>query len=234
SERININENRSSSSPSNSEPSQAAPTSPQGGPAPSAENPGQQETNQELADLLTEKFGEDRSQEIQQALPTQGEFSSLLEFFIRSRMTAEEFAQIDDEITTSDDEYLEGLININTAPEEVLACIPGIGSENADAVVQYRSSHSDDTDSIAWLAEVLEEEQAIEAGPFITTQSYQYTADIMAVGHQGKGFRRMQFVIDISEDEPVIRYRRDFTRFGWALGPEVRMDLQDLKESHEL
>jgi hypothetical protein len=56
----------------------------------------------------------------------------------------------------------------------------------------------------------------------------------MAVGHQGKGFRRMQFVIDVSEDDPVVRYRRDLSRFGWALGREVRMDLHDLKESQEL
>ncbi|MBN2327087.1 MAG: general secretion pathway protein GspK [Candidatus Omnitrophica bacterium] len=227
SERININENSADSSQTDAGASQ-------GPPASSGPSAGQQGIAQELVDLLTEKFSEERAQEIQQALPTQGEFSSLLEFYIRSGMTAKEFAEIDDEISTSDDEYLEGLININTAPEEVLACIPGIGSENAAAVVQYRSSHSNSLDSIAWLAEVLEEEQAIQAGPFITVKSYQYTADIMAVGHQGKGFRRMQFVIDVSEDDPVVRYRRDLSRFGWALGREVRMDLHDLKESQEL
>lgn len=189
------------------------------------------DSQQELITLLQEKLGEERANEIQRNLSGQSsEIGSLLEFFIRSKMTLKEFALIAGEITATEEESREGLINVNTAPEAVLACIPGIGTEYASSLAAYRRSNPDNLDSVAWVSEVLEETNAIEAGPYLTAKSYQYTADVAAVGHAGKGYRRVQFVIDISGSEPAIRYRRDMTRFGWALGQTIRNELANLKE----
>ena len=59
-------------------------------------------------------------------------------------------------------------------------------------------------------------------GPYITCHSYQFTADIAAVGSFGRGYRRVKFVFDTSEGTPKIIYRQDLTHLGWALGPMAR------------
>jgi type II secretory pathway component PulK len=59
---------------------------------------------------------------------------SVLEFYIRSGLSAEDFAKIETGITTTNAPYVEGLINVNTASESVLACIPGIGTDHASSL----------------------------------------------------------------------------------------------------
>jgi hypothetical protein len=60
------------------------------------------------------------------------------------------------------------------------------------------------------------------AAPYLTGRTYQFTADVAAVGHHGRGYRRLKFVVDTSEGTFAIRYRQDLTSLGWALGRQVR------------
>ena len=80
--------------------------------------------------------------------------------------------------------------------------------------------------SVAWLVDALGPTSpaimALERGDYITTQSYQFTADIAALGPYGRGYRRTRFVFDISEGTPKILYRQDLSSLGWALGKKVR------------
>jgi hypothetical protein len=62
-------------------------------------------------------------------------------------------------------------------------------------------------------------------GDFITTHSYQFTADIAAVGAFGRGYRRVKFIFDVSNGAPIILYRQDLSRLGWALGDKARANL---------
>jgi hypothetical protein len=57
---------------------------------------------------------------------------------------------------------------------------------------------------------------------YITTQSFQFAADIAAVGPFGRGYRRVKFIFDVSDGIPKIIYRQDLSRLGWALGEKVR------------
>jgi hypothetical protein len=59
----------------------------------------------------------------------------------------------------------------------------------------------------------------------MTTQTYQYSADIAAVGPYGRGYRRIRFVFDTSDGTPKVVYRQDLTHLGWALGKETRTEL---------
>jgi len=65
---------------------------------------------------------------------------------------------------------------------------------------------------------------AIESGDYLTAQSYQFTADIAALGPYGRGYRRVKFVFDTSSGIPEILYRQDLTHLGWALGKQVRQE----------
>jgi DNA uptake protein ComE-like DNA-binding protein len=152
-------------------------------------------------------------------------FSSPLQFYIRSGMTADEFAQIEGQITTATGQYISGLVNVNTASEAVLACIPGIGPDNAPTLVAYRQSNPSLLPSIAWVSQVLDQRSAIRAGPYLTAKTYQFTADIAAVGHYGRGYRRVKYIFDTSEGTPKILYRQDLSHFGWALGKNARQAL---------
>ena len=65
-------------------------------------------------------------------------------------------------------------------------------------------------------------DQCDSCGPLATGKTYRYTADIAAVGHNGRGYRRTRFVFDTSQGIPVIIYRQDLTQLGWALGKDAR------------
>jgi hypothetical protein len=65
----------------------------------------------------------------------------------------------------------------------------------------------------------------LAAGPWVTAHSWQYTADIAAVGHNGRGYRRVKFVFDCSSGAPLIVYRQDLTYLGWALGKKLHDQL---------
>ena len=84
------------------------------------------QSRQPLNTLLEETLGEDRAGEILINIAGQ-QIQSTLEFYAASEMTESEYAQVRMEITTSDDPFVEGLININSASREVLEAIPGIG-----------------------------------------------------------------------------------------------------------
>jgi type II secretory pathway component PulK len=158
-------------------------------------------------------------------------FTSPLQLYRRSKMTPEEFAMIANAITTTtvSNSYIDGRINVNTASAAVLASLPGFDSnpELAQTLVSYRQSNPDRLGSVAWLVDAVGENNAtvlgtLETTDCITTQSYQVSADVAALGPNGRGYRRIRFVFDTSDGTPKIVYRQDLTHLGWALGKEVR------------
>ena len=154
---------------------------------------------------------------------------SVLQFYVRSGLTAEEFYLIENDLTTSTNAMLEGLVNVNTATATVLACLPGLDAEKADALVATRTS-TDTQHSIAWLKDALEPQVATDLGPHITGRSYVYSADIAALGHHGRGYSRAKFIFDTTEGGAKIRQRLDLTHLGWALGMEVRRQITEAQE----
>jgi DNA uptake protein ComE-like DNA-binding protein len=160
---------------------------------------------------------------------------SMLQFYLASRMTSAEFAQIAYGITDTTNLYTNGLLNINTASATVMeALFMGLGIDQstaqgaAQSLVTYRQQNPNNLNAISWIVDALGNTspvvQALEnAGrDYITTQSFQFTADIAAVGPFGRGYRRVKFIFDISEGTPKIIYRQDLSRLGWALGEKAR------------
>jgi hypothetical protein len=113
----------------------------------------------------------------------------------------------------------------------VLACIPGIGVDNAAMIVAYRQAHPDVLTSFAWLVGLIPAGNLRSAGRYLTDQSYQFTADVAAVGQNGRGYCRERVVIDTTGTSPRIVYRQDLTPFGWALGSSVRQTLLATKDT---
>ncbi len=175
------------------------------------------QTRQRLTTLLEEKLP-DRAGEILEALGA-GTVNSPLQFFVRSRMTPEEFKLIEKELTASDGDFVEGRVNVNTAPAAVLACLPGMDEALAQQLVLTRRSKSvDELDSVAWAAEVLGDAVG-DVGPHLTGETYRLSADIAAVDRNGRGLRRAWVVYDTTGDKARVIYRRDGGSLGWPLGP---------------
>jgi hypothetical protein len=135
-------------------------------------------------------------------------------------MTLAEIAQVETNVRGTN---LAGLVNVNTASTAVLSCIPGLDTGQATSLTTYRLANTNILNgSIGWVTQVLPATNAYLAGPWLTGKTYQYTADIAAVGHNGRGFRRTRFVFDTTQGKPFILYRQDLTQLGWALGKDAR------------
>lgn len=173
------------------------------------------ETRPRLFQLLNQKLGEARAAEIIRAIEGR-RLSSVSELLVRGRLSPTEFARLQSDLANTSGSTSRGLVNINTAPEAVLACLPGIGATSARQVVAYRLSHPNELTSIAWLLQVLPPETLIQAGPYITGESYQFLADVEAFGPHGLGRSRLRAIFDLSAGSPRLVFRQDATRLGRA------------------
>jgi hypothetical protein len=154
-------------------------------------------------------------------------FTSPLLFYRQSGMTAAEFAQISTNLTTSSGTFVEGRVNVNTASLAVLTCLLNGDNSAAQQLISYRQNNPNGLASIGWVLDALGQNSSsdlslVQTNDCITTQTYQFTADIAALGPHGRGFRRVKFVFDTSTGTPQIVYRQDLTHLGWALGKEIR------------
>ena len=165
--------------------------------------------------------------------------NGLLDFCLRCKnagMSSGDFANLSATVTTSTNTYFRGRVNVNIASPDVLtALIMGANVDEQTAVsaaqtlVSYRQQNPDSLGSIAWVIDALGNNSpvvtALARGNFVTTRSYQFTADIAAVGSFGRGYRRVKFIFDVSDGTPKILYRQDLSRLGWALGEKARENL---------
>ena len=148
-------------------------------------------------------------------------------------MSEADFAKIYNDVTTSTNSYFRGRVNVNTAGADVLtALFMGLNVDEqtasgaAQTLITYRQQNPGSLSSIWWLIDALGNNSpvitALRRGDYVTTRSFQFTADIAAVGPLGRGYRRVKFIFDTSDGTPIILYRQDLSRLGWALGEKVR------------
>ena len=200
----------------------------------------------ELRALLQSDFSASRANQIMSAVTNRLGITSsgagrtiniknLLQLYLASGMTSAEFAQVAYGITDTTNLYTPGLLNINTASATVMtALFMGLGIDQstaqgaAQSLVTYRQQNPNNLNAISWIVDALGNTspvvQTLANAPrdYITTESFQFTADIAAVGPFGRGYRRVKFIFDITEGTPKIIYRQDLSRLGWALGEKAR------------
>jgi hypothetical protein len=162
--------------------------------------------------------------------------AGMLDFCVRCKnagMSSSDFGKIYSNITTSTNAYIYGRLNVNTASMPALEALfmgLNVDQQTADGAAQslltYREQNPSNLGSIAWIVDALGNTspviQALQRGDYVTTRSFQFTADVAAIGPFGRGYRRVKFIFDTSDGTPKIIYRQDLTRLGWALGEKVR------------
>jgi hypothetical protein len=192
-------------------------------------NPGQ------LAQVFADGVNEDRLPVIVERTRRGRPFQNIFDFYYRTGLTSEEFHAVAGRITTQGGgPPAAGLLNVNTACREALRCLPELDDADAAALVAGRpgsetTEQATDTDedteteadNLAWIVDVLSQEKAVAIGSSITTESYQFSADIVSVSGDGRAFRRCRIVVDAAESPPRVVYRQDLTHLGWPLSPDV-------------
>jgi type II secretory pathway component PulK len=184
-----------------------------------------------LENALSNTLGQNRAQEIITSLnarvpPPRRTTLRLGDFFTDSQMTASEFGQMFPLLRTSTTVKPNGgagMININTAPAQVLACLPNLATADGQTLANARGSAGSNTTDISWFFGALGQNAKVSAvADYITTTSYFYSADIVAVAGNGRSFKRVRIVVDARATPAKIIYRKDLTALGWPLPPEVR------------
>jgi DNA uptake protein ComE-like DNA-binding protein len=131
-----------------------------------------------------------------------------------------------DLFTTTTEQRLPGLININTASARVLQTLPGIDEALADSIVSVRPNLSaEQRRTPAWLYQegVLDADQLKTLAPFLTARSLQFHFHVLGYGVPSGRYRVLEARIDLAGSRPVLTYLRDLTR----LGLPVRIELPD-------
>ena len=118
-----------------------------------------------------------------------------------------------------------GLVNVGTAPREVLRALPGMEEADALALVSAREGGADTT-TTAWVAQAISQQKAAAINGSITAKSTCFSADVVGVSGDGRAFHRVRVILDASKSPPAIISRRDLTALGWPLGREVREALR--------
>ncbi len=176
------------------------------------------EARSDLQSLLEETFDEERALAVLAMIPNGTTFENVFDFYFRSGLEVDEFEEIADRLTTSDEADLPGLININRAPWEVLLCLPGL--EESDVELLFNNRPEDDM-GIAWVVDVLEREKAVPIGTLVTGRSSQYSADVVSVNQNGRGFQRAHIVIDPAASPAKIIHWKSISHMGWPLHREI-------------
>lgn len=98
------------------------------------------------------------------------------------------FALIADKITVKNDTEIQGKINVNTAPEEVLTVLFGNDDEAvkvAENIIAYRNSLADGMQSIAELLNALSIDNFKNIAELVTTRSNVFTIRCFATADRG-------------------------------------------------
>lgn len=146
--------------------------------------------------------------------------------------------QLMDMCTVSDAPMIPGRININQAPPEILAGIPGMTEEILQGILDSRQLAQDvgisaNRDHETWLVteSIVSLDQMRALLPFITAGGDVFRSQIIGYFQGGGASTRVELVFDATDVEPRILFWRDLSHLGrgfalQTLGVELASDLQ--------
>jgi hypothetical protein len=180
--------------------------------------------SEELGERVADRFGSDAAQTLQRIMESGTTFDTdakvfeVLRFF---QVPVEDWPQIVDTFTTEEGDFHFGRLDINTAPYEALAALPGLEPEHADEIVQARDElDADERATIAWPAVqgIVEPEAYDLLAGRITTRCWTWRLRLAAGEVDAEDPEAelaapvvYEVVIDLSAPRPRVAYLRDVT-----------------------
>jgi type II secretory pathway component PulK len=183
----------------------------------------------QLNDLIVQTVGQDRAAAVLDNIRRRRPHRNILDFYVKSEMTLDQFKQIAERVTTTAvptgnaaTAPVRGLVNLNSAPKEVLTSLGDLTEGDALAIIGKRGD-GDGFASIVDLLDVIPVDHAVSVGSLVGVKPGAVSADIVAVDGTGKGFKRMQIVMNMSG---TVLYAREMTSLGWPLDPNILVELR--------
>lgn len=140
--------------------------------------------------------------------------------------------ELEEKLTVLNDEFIDGRININQSPREILLVMPDMTETIADAILMARppieaggmsEAMMANRISPVWLlAEGLVDLATFKRlGPWLTTGGDVYS--FQAIGHfdQGGPSTRLEAMIDATKLPPRVIFQRDLTGLGRGFAPSL-------------
>lgn len=171
-------------------------------------------------------FDQGIAQRIVNHRDSQGIFQNIDAIKDVTMLTQQEFIGIVDKITLKDGETRSGLININTAPTEILALLPGMDPQKAQAIVTRREQDPPDDSpihnyteeeikgnpftNISQLSEMeeIDFETFREVVDWVTYRSHGYRIEANGVDGTGRVVSTCVGIIDRTGDQVIVQYWR--------------------------
>lgn len=153
---------------------------------------------------------------------------------IESGVGARELPVILDQLTTTFEARLTGLINVNTASQLILQTVPGLSEAKAELIVQTREGLAAELrQSVAWLYSegILTADEFKRAAPHLTWQSLQFRFNVAGYALPSGRYRVFEVVIDTADKQPQIIHLREITRFGLPFSPPAEDNIPDVPTS---
>jgi hypothetical protein len=153
------------------------------------------------------------------------------ELEVESGVGLKELPTIMDQLTTTFEARLVGLININTASVKVLQAIPGVEGK-AEAIAQAREGISAELKgSVAWIYSegFLTADEFRRAAPFITARSGQFRFNVIGYALPSGRYRIFEVVVDTADKQPQISYLRDITKLGLPFALPAAQEMLDVQ-----
>jgi len=120
-------------------------------------------------------------------------------------------------VIPSDQPRVTGLINVNTAPRDVLRCIKDLTDEQIEAIVDRRDALSAEAKATtAWLVteEAIDLQTFERIAPYLTARGQQFTIESLGYGDHVGMVTRLQVVVDMVGPIAQTIYYRDLTYLG--------------------
>lgn len=136
-----------------------------------------------------------------------------------SPLRGEAVAKLFDYCTLNQAPEQYGLININTAPARVLACIRDLPPEAIPLMIQKRATLTGPIKStIGWLLteKILDSQAFSKVENQITARGRQFSIESIGFADHVGVFSRLQVVVDMRGPLAQVVYHRDLTRLGLA------------------
>jgi len=136
---------------------------------------------------------------------------------IVSPVSADQMDVLLDRLTTVGEPVLRGRIDVNTAPLEVLASIPGLTEEQAQAIVNRRSQvTAEEKETPAWLVSfgVLEPQTFALVSNALTSRSLQFYIDVIGFADHVDAACRLEAIVEMTGHLAQLKYYRDITALG--------------------
>jgi len=148
-----------------------------------------------------------------------GQYSGLGQLATEANLAPEVIAAIIDWLCVDHAKELSGKVNLNTAPREVLAALPGSSAELAEAIVARRENNP--FVSLGEVAELLlaqRDGRAVFAQMIdhLTTKSSSFIIEAMGWTGEGRGFRTLRALVRRLPDNVVVVQQSEE---DWPLPP---------------